>query len=264
MRHIINTTIVGILRDKVLHGIMALAIVFLLIPIASTLSMRQVSELSITLSLSLISLILMVLSLFLGSISIWRDIEKRYVFSVISLPISRRSYLLGRFFGIAIFILITATLLGVVAGGVIWFTSASTPPERPLVWENVWVAILFDSFKYILLIAFALLLSTISTSFFLPIFGSIALFLVGNASQQVYEYINSPSATKALSTTLIKIATALYYVLPNFSAFNLKINAIYGIPLKLEGLALTFGYFIIYCTIVLVFASILFSSREMK
>lgn len=226
--------------------------------------MRQVTELSVTLSLSLISFIMFMLAVFLGSVSIWRDIEKRYTFSVLSLPITRGAYLMGRFFGIAAFIALTATVLGTVSGGVIWLVSSLTPPDRLIVWENVWAAIFFDTLKYILLVAFALLFSTISTSFFLPVFGTIAVFFIGNMNQQVFEYINSPSGIKTLSPIIRKLATVLHYVVPNFSAFNLKVNAIYGISLKLHGLLLVTAYFVIYCAIVVLLASIVFIRREIK
>jgi len=75
----------------------------LFIPSIAELSMRQSTELAITLSLSLISLIQLLLAIFLGATSIWKDIERRYTFSVLSLPISRSAFLAGRFFAIALF-----------------------------------------------------------------------------------------------------------------------------------------------------------------
>lgn len=264
MKHIINITILGIFRDRVFQGIMFLSAAFLIIPIISTLSMRQVTELSVTLSLSLVSCVLFMLSVFLGGVSIWRDVEKRYTYSVLSLPITRSSYLMGRFFGVAAFIALTAIVLGAVSGGVIWGVSSLTPPDRLIVWENIWAALFFDTLKYILLVAFALLFSTFSTSFFLPVFGSIATFFIGNMNQDVFEYINSPSGIKAVSPFLRQLAGILYYIVPNFSAFNLKVNAIYGIPLKLEGLLLIFGYFVVYTSIVILIASIIFLNKEIK
>src|SRR5689334_5418069 len=96
---VLKTTI----RDKVLHALLACGVLlFMLVPSFSLFSMRQVQELSITLSLSAISFILLVFTVFLGSSSIWRDVERRYTTSVLGLPISRASYVLGKFFGISI------------------------------------------------------------------------------------------------------------------------------------------------------------------
>lgn len=263
MRDIMAITLKGIFRDRVFHGILMAAFIMPLIPTISLLSMRQVTELSITLSLSLISFIMLLLSVFLGGTALWKDIERRYTYSVLSLPVTRSSYLLGRFFGNAIFLVITALLLGCVAVVVVWLVSSSSPPDRPVVWINLFMAVFLDSIKYILLVAIAVLFSTVSSSFFLPIFGTISAFLVGGASQQVYDYVHSKSA-ETLSLFARETASVLYYFLPNFSAFDLKVNAIYGLPLSFKGILLTIVYALVYGGIVLTVAALLFSRREMK
>ncbi len=263
MTSIIYITLKGIFRDRVFQGIMVTACAFLLIPGIASLSMRQVTELSLTLSLSLISFILLLLAVFLGGTSLWKDIERRYTFSVLGLPLSRQSYLLGRFGGTALFLLLAAFVLGIAACAVVGYTSAIRPPERPVVWETMALCILFDALKYILLIAVAFLFSTVSTSFFLPVFGTIATFIAGGVTQQVYEYVNSPSSI-SLSPVVKHIATGLYYLLPNFSAFNLKVNAIYGLPVPANGLLLTVAYFIVYVVILLSLAAAIFMRREMR
>lgn len=263
MATIIRITLKGIFRDRVFQGIMMTACAFLLIPVIATLSMRQVTELSLTLSLSLISFILLLLSVFLGGTSLWKDIERRYTFSVLGLPLSRQSYMLGRFGGTALFVLLAAVILGIAAFAIVLYATTLYPPERPIVWSNIAVCILFDALKYILLIAVAFLFSTVSTSFFLPIFGTIATFLAGGVTQQVYEYVNSPSS-KSLSPFVKQLATNLYYILPNFGAFDLKVNAIYGLPIPSKGLFLTAAYFVVYIGLLLSVAAAIFSRREMR
>ena len=263
MTTIINITLKGIFRDRVFHGIMVTACAFLLIPGLAALSMRQVTELSLTLSLSLISFILLLLAVFLGGTSLWKDIERRYTFSILGLPLSRQSYLLGRFGGTALFVLLASVVLGLAACAVVGFTSATYPPDKPIIWGTMVLCILFDALKYIMLIAVAFLFSTVSTSFFLPVFGTIATFLVGGVTQQVYEYIHSPASIN-LSPFVKQIATGLYYILPNFSAFDLKVNTIYSLPVPANGLLLTIAYFIVYVGLLLSLAAAVFSRREMR
>lgn len=263
MFDIMRVTFKSIIRDRVFHGIIMVALVLPLVPAISPLSMRQVTELSITLSLSLVSFVLLLLAVFLGGTSLWKDIERRYSFSVLSLPIARGHYLLGKFLGVALFLMITTMFLGTVALLVVWFTAGGYPPDRPVSWNNLLLAVFYDALKYILLVAVAMLLSTVSTSFFLPLFGTISAYFVGNASQQVYDYVHSP-AGKVLSKFVRDTASALYYVVPNFSAFNLKVNAIYGLPISQDGMILTLFYFLIYVAILLSLATVIFSHRELK
>lgn len=263
MVSIIRITLKGIFRDRVFQGIMFTACAFLLIPVIASLSMRQVTELSLTLSLSLISFILLLLAVFLGATSIWKDIERRYAFSVLGLPLSRQNYLLGRFGGTALFVLITTTFLGIAAFVAVFYSSSIFPSERPIVWSTMALCILFDALKYILLIAVAFLFSTVSTSFFLPVFGTIATFLVGGITQQVFEFVNTP-ASSSLSPIVRQLARYLYYILPNFGAFDLKVNAIYGLPIPVNGIFLTVIYFVVYVGVVLSAAAAIFSRREMR
>lgn len=264
MKNIVILTLKGIFRDRIFQGIMGLAVMIFLVPAVASLSMRQVTELSITLSLSVISFILLLLSVFLGATSIWKDIERRYTFSVLSLPMSRTSYIVGRFCGIALFLLLSAIVLGCASMIAVKVASLSYPPARPIEWGIFMTAIVFDAFKYILLVAVALLLSTVSTSFFLPVFGTISTFIVGTITQQVYDYLHTPSSEKAVSTVVKQAALVLYYLLPNFDSFDFKVNAIYAIPLNWSGMVLTICYGIVYSAIILIISSILFARREMK
>jgi len=261
MRQLIILTFKGIFRDRVFRGIAMSALFFFLIPSISSLSMRQVVELSITLSLSLISAMMMLLSIFLGGSSLWKDTERRYTYSILGLPFSRTSYLLGKFLGIAGYLLLTSLVLGAVGSITIKYVSTLYPPMRPVVWMNIYLAIFFIALKYILVVACAFLISTVSTSFFLPIFGAIAAFLAGSATQQVYDYL---AATQSYSPFIKKAATVLYYILPNFSAFDLSVNAVYGISLSSSGLILTTAYFLVYTTLILTIAAVIFSRREFK
>lgn len=264
MTEAIRITLKGIFRDKIFQGIMVLAVMIMFIPTVASLSMRQVTELSITLSLSLISFIMLLLSVFLGATSLWKDIERRYTFSVLSLPVSRITYIVGRFAGIAIFMLITASLLGIISMIAIKSATMIYPPSRPVAWGTIVVSILFDSLKYILLVAVSIMLSSVSTSFFLPIFGTISTFLVGTVSQQVYDYLHTPSAQKDVAPLVKQTALSLYYVLPNLDSFDLKLNAIYALPLNWSGLALTVLYFVVYTSLLLACGALIFGKREMK
>jgi len=245
------------------HGTLLIAFLFLFIPSISSFSMRQVTELAITLSLSLTSFLLLIMAIFLGGTALWKDVERRYVHSVLGgTPISRTSYVLEKYLGISLFVSITALLLGVLSLTTIGITAWIYPPDRPLLWQNIALAVLFDAVKYAILIAVAFLLSTVSTSFFLPIFGTIATFLAGSASQDVFDYLHS-SQGEQLSVIVRKAALFFYYVLPNFSAFDLQTNAIYSIPLNFTGLLLAFSYAVVYILILLTAASLLFSKRDL-
>jgi ABC-type transport system involved in multi-copper enzyme maturation permease subunit len=258
------TTFKGLIRDRVLQGVMATAGLFLLVPVISTLSMRQVVELSITLSLGLFSFLLLLLTVFLGATSLWKDFERRYTFSVLGLPLSRNAYLLGKFFGMAGFILLSALILGALVFVVVGLTANFYPPARTIIWTNILFASLFAVLKYVLLLGFAFLFSSVSTSFFLPVFGTIAIYFGGSVTQEVYDYLQTETASQTLSPLVHKLADIFYYVLPNFGSFDLQLQATYGLEISSTGLLLTFLYFAIYLALLLCCTTQFFRRRELN
>jgi Cu-processing system permease protein len=264
MKNQITLTLKWAFRDRLFHGVLGTAfLMLLLVFVFSFFSMRQVQELSITLSLSSISFILLVLSTLLGASSVWRDIEKKYSDSVLGLPLSRSSYVAAKFFGIAFFIAISAVMLSVVACVVIVYSSARYPSAIPIHWQNIGIAISADILKYTLLAAVAILFSSLSSSFFLPYIGTISIYLAGSASQGVYEYISGEFG-KTLAKPVLLFVKGVYYIIPNFSAFEFNVQAIYGLPLAPYGLIYTVAYFLIYTTLLLFISIWIFSRRQMN
>ena len=96
------------------------------------------------------------------------------------------------------------------------------------------MAILFDGLKYVLVAAVALLLASLSTSFYFPFIGTLVIYFCGSASQQVYEYIGSGYG-KTLSSVTGSVINLIYYCIPNFAAFDFKVQAVYPLPVPFQG-----------------------------
>ncbi|HBA87480.1 MAG TPA: hypothetical protein DCZ75_05680 [Geobacter sp.] len=251
-------------RDRLLHLLFVLAVLSLfLIPAFSLFSMRQVQELAVTLSLSALSFLLLVLTVLTGASSIWRDVERRYTFSVLGLPVSRADFVLGKFFAIALLLAVVAVVLAAGSFVAIKIAVSVYPADIPVNWLNFAVAVCFDYLKYVLLLSLAFVFSAVSTSFYLPFLGAIAIFMAGSASQEVYEFVTG-SAGKDFAPLARSVVKLVYYVLPNFAAFDLKPQAIYALPLVPGTLLLTLLYFVCYTGIMLSLAVWSFSRRELS
>lgn len=256
-------SVTALVRDRLLYLLFSLALLALfLIPAFSMFSLRQVQELSITLSLSTLSFLLLVVSVLIGSSAVWRDIEQRYTASVLGLPVSRTAFLLGKFSAASLVLAVVAAFFVVGSVLAIKVSAASYPADIPINWGNYLAAVFFDYLKSVMLLSLAFLFSALSTSFYFPFLGAISVFLAGSASQEVYELVNGAYGRELvpLSKVLIEV---IYYLLPNFSAFNLKAQAIYALPLAPLNLLLTLLYFICYTGIILCLAVWSFSRREL-
>lgn len=259
-----HLSLLSLVRDRLLHVIGCISfLLFLVIPSFSMFSMRQVQELSISLSLSSISFILLLITLLAGSSSIWRDVEKRYTASVLALPISRISFVLGKFCAVAAVIACAGIVMTVFAWLAISISAARYPSTIPLNWLLFVTVVFSDVLKYMLLLAFSFLFSAVSTSFFFPFFVSIALYLAGSASQEVYEFVGG-EYSRTIPVFSKYMVQGLYYILPNFGAFNLKVYAIYGLQLSPYMVLMTALYGACYTGIVLWLAAWGFSRREIS
>lgn len=261
---LIRLTFLWAVRDRVLHAVFGVGVLLLLlVPVLSDFSMRQVQESAISLSLSASSITLLVVAVLLGAAAIFRDVDRRYTLSVLGLPLSRATYVLGRFFGIAFFLVTTAFFLFLFSSAVIAYSATVYPSAQPIPWGTIIAAFISMTLKSVMLAAFALLFSTISTSFTLPFFSTLGIWIAGSASQEVYEYI-SGSSGKDLPYFLRLIAEVLYYILPNFSGLNLQIFAIYGLPLSSFDVLASFLYAVIYTAVIAWLAVLIFTRRELS
>jgi ABC-type transport system involved in multi-copper enzyme maturation permease subunit len=263
MHSLLTLNLKWIIRDRILQALTAVSLLLiLLVPVLSAFSMRQSRELAVTLSLSFISFVLLVFTLVLGSTMLWRDIERRYTYAVLSLPLDRGNYIVAKYLAAVICIFTAAAIIGLCAVPVITFSALQESADFPLQWGRIGLVVLMDCLKYSLLAAVAILISTVSTSFFMPFFTSVALYLTGSASQEVYEVISSGTSLQ-LPGMVRTAARFVYFCIPNFGSFNFKLQAIYPIPLDAVHVAYQISYFLVYTTICLSLSIWLFSRREL-
>lgn len=256
-------SLASLVRDRLLYLVFSLALLALvLIPAFSMFSMRQVQELAVTLCLSALSLLLLVTTVLTGSSSLWRDIEKRHTASVLGLPVSRSSFVLAKFAAISVLLAAVSLAMGVGSFAAIKVAGHLYPSDIPFDWVNFAVAVAFDWLKYVMLLSLAFLFSAVSTSFYFPFLGTVAIFLAGSASQEVFELVTGDYGRRIVPASKAVIQ-GVYYLLPNFAAFDLSAQAIYALPLVPTNLALALVYFVCYTGIVLSVAVWSLGRREL-
>jgi ABC-type transport system involved in multi-copper enzyme maturation permease subunit len=263
MFSLLSVNLRWIVRDRILQALVAVSLLLIfLVPVVSAFSMRQSQEISVTLSLSFVSFVLLLYSVFLGSTLLWRDIERRYTFAVVTLPQSRATYFLAKFFAVALFLAASSLFMSLCAVVAIKLGAMQYQSALPIQWGRIFLAIFMDTIKYTMVTAIALLVSSFATTFFMPFFCTVAVYLAGSASQEVYEYIISEHARKfgTVARALVKL---VYYVIPNFASFDFKLQAVYPIPLEAKGIIYPLVYFGIYLTVILTLATWSFARREL-
>jgi Cu-processing system permease protein len=259
----VNVAIKGGVRDRVLGAILVVGLLLLLtIPVVALFSMRQVVALATSYSLSITGLMGLLLTLFMAMGLLARDLEQRSVYTVCSLPISRTVYLFGKFLGLAILILIAIAILGCFAAGALFLLQQMNPGEPAVGWSAFIVGLWFNYWVFLIVGAITLLFSTVATSNFLPLALSVGIYFGSYSTEAVRYFLLKGGGAERMGPVVKLFGNLVYWILPNFSAFDLKSQAVYGLALNIKELLLTQLYGIGYLGVILVLAIIAFSRRE--
>jgi Cu-processing system permease protein len=253
----------GGIRDRVLAAIMVVGLLLLLTtPVVALFSMRQVLALATSYSLSIISLMGLLLTLFMTMGLLARDLEQRNVYTVCSLPISRSTYLLGKFLGFAFLMLLAVVILGCFSAVALFVLERIYPTARAFAWVGFVVGLWLQYWVFLIVGAIVVLFSTVATSHFLPLALSVGLYFGGYSAEAVRYFIRSSAGQKELGPAVKFFGNVVYWILPNFSLFDLKSQIIYGVALNARELLLTQTYALSYLAVLLVLSTLSFSRRE--
>lgn len=189
------------------------------------------------------------MAILIGTGLVYKEIEKRTIFTLISKPIRRFEFLLGKYLGL---IWTLAVMLAAMTAIylVVVFLHTFTIEVRMV------LAVLFIFLELILLTAVAILFSSFSTPILSSLF-ALSFYLIGHFSWSLETLINkTPPGTRR---TMLKV---LYAVLPDLENFNIKTEVVQNLPLP-AGLWLgALGYSAVYTAFVLILAVWIFRRRD--
>ncbi|PSB56317.1 ABC transporter permease [Chamaesiphon polymorphus] len=196
------------------------------------------------------SLLGVVITIFVGTNLINKEIEKRTVFTIVTKPISSIEFILGKHLGLS------AVLAILVAGMTVIYLLVLTLSQinyqlGPLLLSSLFL------FLELCLIAAASLLFGVFTSSILAILLTFSLYLVGHLSEGM---VKLAGVTK--NPGFQQLTDNLYLILPDLSRLNLKNDAVYGVLPPTDMLLINAGYALVYTTALLVTTTVIFSRRQ--
>jgi ABC-type transport system involved in multi-copper enzyme maturation permease subunit len=242
-------------RDRVLYSLLF----FALLMIAAAILVGQISIgierlVIINLGLSAISIIGLLMAVFIGVGLVYKEMDKRTLYALLSKPIRRWEFLVGKFAGLLLTLAVNTALMTVGLAGALFYVKHSF--ERAD--ATILLAVYFILLKLALITALALLFSCASTPLLSTLF-TAGLYVAGLFASDIRSFGHITG-----SRTLDAISATFSYLIPNFNNFNITASAAYGrtIPGKLV-LDNTL-YAAVYAAVVLLAASAAFSRRNLK
>jgi Cu-processing system permease protein len=242
-------------RDRVLYSL----VFFALLMMAAAILVGQISIgieqiVIVNLGLSAISVIGLLISIFLGVALVSKEMDKRTLYALLAKPVRRWEFLLGKFGGLVLTLAVNTAAMAAGLFLVMLYVKHSLERSDAV----VLVAVYFILLKLALIVALALLFSCFTTPL-LAILYTAGMYIVGLYVQELRD----------LPEDVMKPAMAAFvkwfsYFLPNFENFNVMAMAAHGRAVPGTLILQNTLYTIVYCTVVLTAAAVVFSRRNLK
>ena len=252
-------------RDKILYSIVIFAVLliatsYLIGQLTAGQDMKMIKDLG----LASISVFGLAIAVFIGIGLVWKEVEKRSIYTLLSKPIRRGEFVIGKYVGLLLTLLVNIGVMTIAFYAVLAFIAWRSDPEIRASWPTppldpaMLKAIVLIAIELTLVTAVALFFSTFSTPFMSAML-TIGLWTIGHFNADLRDFgatVGSPVAAA--------IARGIYYVLPNFAAFDVKAQVVHGEFVPLGYVALTSLYGAVYVAFVLVGSVAIFARRDFK
>jgi Cu-processing system permease protein len=252
--YIASNTFREAVRDRVLYNLIAFAVLLS----AAAIFIGQISiEIErlvvVNLGLTAVSLFGVVIAIFIGIGLVSKEIEKRTLYTVLSRPVRRWEFIVGKFFGLAGTLVVNTFFMGVgVFAALLYVAHKFTGPDA---W--ILVALYFIVLQFLIICSLALLFSSFSSPLLSAIF-AFSLFVIGSFSDDLrgFAYLTRGFAHW--------IATAAAYMVPNFSVLNVISSVAHQQAISSQLILQNTLYALFYSAMALSGAVLIFERRNLK
>lgn len=246
MFNIILSTFREIIRNKIFYMIGFFAVIIVIFSIIVwNLTIWQNDKVIVDFGLSTIEIFWLISVLFVGSQILFNEISGKTIYLILSKPIDRVDFILGKFLWTSLVLLVLFLFQSIVFFLVLFFNSIE-------ITTLILLAPLFSFFKILTLLSIILFLSTFMSTMLTMI---IAFFV----------YILSHSISLFLSWDsqfIVYLYNFLSVLFPPFEYLNLRDFIWFDNIVDIKYLSTYSVYFILYNSFILYITSFIFSKKE--
>lgn len=252
-------------RDKVLYNLVAFAVLLIAASyLIGQLTAGQDIKIIKDLGLAASSVFGLFIAVFIGVGLVWKEVDRRSVYNLLSKPIRRQWFIAGKFLGLTLTLGVNLAVMAVALYAVLGLMAWAEPAlatasvEAPVLDPNLLKAFALILVQLMLVTAIALFFSTFSSPMLSAAF-AFGLYVVGHFNTDLAHFegvVDSPVVAWA--------ARFLYYLLPNFAPFDVKAAVVHGQAVPAGYVALTAGYGLLYAAALVVLAMVVFARRDFK
>jgi ABC-type transport system involved in multi-copper enzyme maturation permease subunit len=199
--------------------------------------------------LASISIFGVLMAVLIGTSLVYKEIDKKTIFTLLSKPLHRAQFILGKFLGLVLTLFIMTVFMAVIFLVLVYLHTFKVE------WTML-VAIGYIFLELVLITAVAILFSTFSTPILSSIF-SLSFYLIGHLSWGLELLIKKmqPGFGKGL-------ARFLYVFLPDLENFNFRTEVVHGLAIPSSIFLYSFLYGVCYAAFILGLAILVFRRRD--
>ncbi len=240
-------------RDRVLYNL----VVFVLLITVSAIFLGELTagqEIRTIIDLGLNALMIFgaFISIFVGVSLVSKEIEKRTVYTIFSKPIGRGEFIVGKYLGLCLTLLVNVLIMGIGVTLALLYVGGGSSAL------SIWGAIFLIYLQLAILTAVAILFSSFSSPALSALL-TFLVFIIGNFTSSLLDL-----ADKLGSSGAKILFGVLYIVLPNLSFFSFVTNTANGDTPPASLLGGAFLYAFVYISILLAITILIFSRRNFK
>lgn len=252
-------------RDRVPYSLVLFSVVLMAASfLMSRLTASQDLKVIKDLGLATMNVMGLLIALFIGTGLVAKEVERRSIYAVLSKPLTRTSFLLGKFFGLVITLAVNLGMMTVAFYVMLLYHDLTTIDWVQQGWRapaldlRLLLPIALTLVQLTLITAVALLFSTFSSPLLATLF-TLGVWVAGHFSVDLRDFGSAVDAPVAAA-----LARSLYYLLPNFSALDVKNQVVHGLAVAWPPLAAALAATAVYVGLVLTAASAVFARRDFK
>lgn len=248
------------IRDKILYSLLIFTVIMIAASVLlGQLTIGQDQRVIKDMGLASMSLFGVLIATFVGTSLVYKEIRKKTIYTMLSKPIHRYEFILGKYLGLLMTMFVELSIMAVVLFAVIMlhgvtFASPVTGAE-PIGYALLVKAIVLIFFELMIVTSIAVLFSIISTPV-LSVFFTLGIYVIGHLTVDIKEM------GVALESSLLKgLCSLSYYILPNLENFNIRAEMVRDVFVSSRFMFYSIIYGVLYMSFILL-VSILSMERK--
>ena len=238
------------IRDRILYLLLFFAVVSLIFSrLLAILAVGDRVKIIMDVGLASLSLFGALMAILMGTSLVFKEIDKKTIYTLLSKPIHRYQFLLGKFFGLILTLLVMLFFMSLIFIVIVLLHSGR------IEW-GMFAALTFIFLELCLITAVAMFFSCFSSPILSSVF-SLSFYLIGHLSWGLETLINK--IKPGFGKTIVQV---FYTLIPDLENFNFKTEIVHYLPVPPQVFLYATIYGIMYTLFVLTAAMLVFRKRD--